>query len=253
MLFKLWYAQVLFPKLVNQGAIAWSSILEAEITMTLFRGFSSLLLAATASLSFNVLAQPAVSPPAPVSAASAVPSAAATAAADNTVLMRGPGGDVTLAQVRAAVDVIVPPAQRDHFMENPRNIEQLALSIYVRQTLAAEARKQGFDRQPDIAQLLAVSQLQVLGDLWLLHKSKEGEPTAAQLEKYARSVYESQPSKKTEDGKPVDFESQRAELMEQARGKLINQARAEVWNTIQAGAKPDAEAIAAQVRPPAGK
>jgi len=219
--------------------------------MILFRNFSFFLGAAAASLSFNALAQSSgASMP---TAASPAPAVASTPAADNTVLMRGPAGEVTLGQVRAAVQVIIPAQQRERFFENPRNIEQLALSVYTRQALAAQAKQQGFDQQPDMIQALEVAKIQFIGDSWLEHLAKKAEPTSEQLEKYARSVFDAQPSRKTADGKTVDFESQRAPLMEQARAKLVNQARADAWNAAKAGAEPVVDAIAAQVIAPAEK
>lgn len=208
--------------------------------MTVVRVFSTFLLAAAASLPFNALAQSAAPVPVPATTA------------DNTVLMRGPAGDVTLGQVRAAVEVLAPPQLREDFFANPRNIEQMALTVYIRQALAAQAKKEGFDRQPDVAQAMAIGQLQALTDSWLTRQAKKQEPGTAQLEKYARSAYDAQPAKGI-DGKPLDFESQRTELMAQARAKLANQARVEIWNAAQAGAQPDTDAIAAQVQQPAQK
>lgn len=220
------------------------------MTMILYRGFSSLLLAAAASFSLHTYAQPA----APAAPASTATSASATkAASDSTVLLRGPAGEVTLGQVRAAIQVIVPVSQRESFFANPRNIEQMALSIYIRQNLAAQAKKQGLDQQPEVARAVTFAQQHALSDLWLAKKSRENEPTPAQLEKYAQSVYDSQPATASEPKSAADFASKRAELMEQARTKVLNQSRAELWNAAQAGAEPDAEAIAASVQPAAEK
>ena len=216
-------------------------ILKAEVTMIPVRRFSLVFLATAAFLSFNVSAQSA-----------AAPTAVPAAAPDSTVLMRGPAGDVTLGQVRAGVEAIVPLGQREEFFTYPKNIEQMASTIYVYHALNAQAKQQGFDQKPDVAQVLAISQQRALADLWIMRQAKERAPSTEQIEKYARSVYQGQPQKSA-DGKSLDFESQRTELMAQAREKLTNQIRVDMWNAAQAGAKPDTEAIAAQVRPPAEK
>ncbi|MGB3071272.1 MAG: hypothetical protein WBC18_22140 [Ottowia sp.] len=238
----------IFLNFVNESAAAWSFILKIERKMILFRGFSSLILAVAASWSLNALAQPASSP-----AATAAPMAGSAAAADQTVLMRGPAGDVTLWQVRQALETMVSAAQRDNIFTSPRSIEQFALSVYTRRALTAQAQKAGFDHRPEVVQALAEGQQ--LPNLWLEHQVKEREPTPEQLEKYARSVYEAQPPKRVGDmsAPAPDFESQRTALMEQARAKLASQVRTQTWNEAKDGAEPDVDAIAAQVRPPAGR
>lgn len=209
--------------------------------MILFQGFSSLLLVAAASLSLNVLAQPSAKP------------TESSVAASHTVLMRGPAGDVTLQQVQQALETAVPAAQRQDFFASPRNIEQLALTVYIRRVLTAQAQKAGFDGRPEVVE--AVAGGQQLTNLWLEHQAKEKEPTPEQLEKYARSVFEAQPPKRVGDMSATspDFESQRNALMAQARAKLLQQARNQVWTDAQAGVEPNVEAILAQVRSPAEK
>lgn len=108
--------------------------------------------------------------------------------------MRGPAGVVTVAQFQAAVQSLVPPAQRESFYSKPQNIEQMALSIYTRQALAQQAKQQGFDREPDVGAALAFAQQQSLSDLWLLKQTEAKVPKAEQLEQYARSVYNAQPN-----------------------------------------------------------
>ena len=120
--------------------------------------------------------------------------AAPKAVANDTVLMRGPGGVITAAQFHAAVQHLVPPAQRESFFAKPQNIEQLALLIYTRQTLAQQAKQQGFDREAGVASILDIAQEQALSDLWLLKQTEAREPTPQQLEQYARSVYNAQPA-----------------------------------------------------------
>ncbi|MET4579494.1 peptidylprolyl isomerase [Ottowia thiooxydans] len=146
------------------------------------RSLSSIVLVAAAMLPATLWAQSATNP------------GAVAPNTDNTVLIRGPGGEVTTAQFLAAVEQLVPLNQRESFFSNPNNIEQLALSIYSRQTLAAQARQQGFDRKPEVERVTAIAQQQTLSDLWLTNQAEAKLPSPQQLEQYARSVYESQSS-----------------------------------------------------------
>lgn len=125
---------------------------------------------------------------------SSSPSALNGSAVNDSVVLRGPGGVVTVSQLHAAVQLLVPPAQRESFYSRPQNIEQLALTIYTRQALAEQARKQGLDREPDVVSILALAQQQTLSDLWLVKQTEAREPTSQQLEQYARSVYNAQPA-----------------------------------------------------------
>lgn len=155
--------------------------------MSFSRIYSTIFLSAIAAAAFNVQAQhtPKVS--------ETIKSPVQAVARDQ-VLMRGPAGVVTLGQLQAAVDFLVPPAQRESFYAKPQNIEQLALSIYTRQVLAQQARQQGFDREEAVAAILAFAQQQSLSDQWLLKQTEAQEPSTAQLEQYARSIFNAQPA-----------------------------------------------------------
>lgn len=155
--------------------------------MSLTRICSTALLTAIAAASLSAQAQ--IAPKHNALAASPAPMVAGEA-----ILMRGPAGAVTVAQLQAAVQFLVPPAQRESFYAKPQNIEQLVLSIYSRQALAQQAKQQGFDREEGVSAILAFAQQQSLSDLWLLKQTEAKEPTAAQLEQYARSVYNAQPT-----------------------------------------------------------
>ncbi|MBY4595854.1 peptidylprolyl isomerase [bacterium BD-1] len=163
-------------------------ISETETLMLVSRSLSSLFVAILAVLPLASQAQSVPSVQSVAAASKAAPGAG------ETVLMRGPGGVVTAAQLQAAVQFLVPPAQRESFFSKPQNIEQLVLSIYTRQNLVQQAKQQGFDRQADVASILAFAQQQALSDLWLLKQAEAREPTSQQLEQYARSVYNAQPA-----------------------------------------------------------
>lgn len=108
--------------------------------------------------------------------------------------MSGPAGSVTADDLQAAVKFLVPPAQRESFFSKPQNIEQLALSIYTRKNLAQQAKEKGFDREADVAGIVAFAQQQSLSDLWLQKEVDAKIPSEEQLEKYARSIYQALPA-----------------------------------------------------------
>lgn len=162
--------------------------------MLISRRLSPLLLAAAAL--FPALASAQVAPSNPPAAAA--PAAAASASGDNTVLIRGPAGEVTTAQFLAAVEQLVPAAQRESFYSNPRNIEQLAISIYSRQNLATQAQQQGFAQKPEVARRTAIAQQQALSDIWVANQAEARLPSAEQIEQYARSAYVAQPADLTD-------------------------------------------------------
>lgn len=115
-----------------------------------------------------------------------------------SVLVRGPAGEVTMAEFQAAVAVRVPQVQRESFYANPRNIEQLALSVYTRKALVAQARQQGFNPQPEARQQSSAETdaEQVLIDQWITQQLSRRLPDERQLEQYARSVFDAQPGEK---------------------------------------------------------
>lgn len=171
---------------------------------------------------------------------------------ESLVLLRGPAGEITLREVKAAVNVIVPAAQRDDFFAYPASIEQMARTLHVYKSLNAQAKKSGFDKESEIALALAIAQERALADLWLNQMTKEKEPKPEQLEAYARSVYMSQRAPGAAEDKN-EFAERKPILIEEARVKLNNQKRLELWNAAQAETVPDEAAILSQVKPLEGE
>ncbi|WP_431777542.1 hypothetical protein [Ottowia caeni] len=89
-------------------------ISETETLMLVSRSLSSLFVAILAVLPLASQAQSVPSVQSVAAASKAAPGAG------ETVLMRGPGGVVTAAQLQAAVQFLVPPAQRESFSPSPR-------------------------------------------------------------------------------------------------------------------------------------
>ena len=63
-----------------------------------------------------------------------------------TVLLRGPAGQITLAEVQALAAISVPPEQRAAVLGSRSSLEQLALAAYTQKALAAQARAAGYDK-----------------------------------------------------------------------------------------------------------
>ena len=111
------------------------------------------------------------------------------------VLAKGPAGQVTLADVKAMIDLVVPLRERDGFLGQPGNVEQMVLAIYSQRALAAQARQQGYDRQPQTQRDLVLGEQRTLSDSWINHQARQKLPADAQLEQFARTAYNAEPQR----------------------------------------------------------
>ena len=68
---------------------------------------------------------------------------AAETMAPGTVLISGPAGQVTLAEVRMLVDEQVPPSRQPAFWASPKSISEAARNLYGYRALAQQALKEG--------------------------------------------------------------------------------------------------------------
>ena len=66
---------------------------------------------------------------------------AAETMAPGTVLISGPAGQVTLAEVRMLVDEQVPPSRQPAFWASPKSISEAARNLYGYRALAQQALK----------------------------------------------------------------------------------------------------------------
>jgi len=120
---------------------------------------------------------------------------AAETMAPGTVLISGPAGQVTLAEVRMLVDEQVPPSRQPAFWASPKSISEAARNLYGYRALAQQALKEGLDRQPGAAAFLNLQREKALAE-WLMQqrgRARVGDPKV--LEQFARTAYKAEPER----------------------------------------------------------
>ncbi len=109
-------------------------------------------------------------------------------------LLQGPDAAITADDVRAAAQR-VPSASRDALLARPDNVARQAEDLYVRRTLAAEARRDGLDKDPVVAALLRQAQERVLSDARLAEIDAAAVPSDELVARYARDLYRENPAR----------------------------------------------------------
>ena len=109
-------------------------------------------------------------------------------AAAQVVLGSGPDIKVTDVDMQAAAELI-PVSARAGLLARKENVEQQAQSIYLRRVLAAEAVKNGMDKDPLIAASLQVARERILSEAQLAARDLAASPADAVLEAYAQAAY----------------------------------------------------------------
>lgn len=102
----------------------------------------------------------------------------------------GSGGDVKVTDVdlRAAGELI-PLSARAGVLSRKDNVEQQAKGLYLRRVLAAEALKNGVEKDPVIAAVLQLSRERILSDALLAAQDLAAAPSDAAQEAYAQAAY----------------------------------------------------------------
>ncbi len=139
-----------------------------------------------AGLAGSLLAASALAQPAKPAAETMAPS---------TVIVSGPAGQVTLAEVRMLVDEQVPAGRQPAFWASPQSIGEAARNLYGNRALAQQALKEGLDRQPGAAAFLALQREKALAE-WLMQqraRARTGDPKV--LEQFARTAYKAEPER----------------------------------------------------------
>lgn len=116
--------------------------------------------------------------------------ALAVSAAENAVLLRGPAGQITLADVQALASIATTPEQRQTVLASRNSLEQLALAAYTQKALAAQARAAGYDKNALVQRAEQLAATRAISDNWLVYQAGLQKPTDAQLEKLARSLFD---------------------------------------------------------------
>ena len=108
----------------------------------------------------------------------------------------GSGGDVKVTDVdlRAAGELI-PLSARAGVLSRKDNVEQQAKGLYLRRVLAAEALKNGVDKDPVVAAVLQLSRERILSDALLAAQDLAAAPSDAAQEAYAQAAYKADPKR----------------------------------------------------------
>lgn len=109
-------------------------------------------------------------------------------------LLQGPEATVSADDVRAAAQRI-PGASRDALLSRPENVVRQAEDLYVRRALAAEARRDGLDKDPVVAALLRQAQERILSDARLAEIDIAALPSDELVARYARDLYRENPAR----------------------------------------------------------
>ena len=118
---------------------------------------------------------------------------AQTAPAD--VLVSGPAGQITRADLEIMVTDLVPAADRERFWLSRDAVARVARSLYTQRALAAEALKAGLENSPEGAAYLRMIRERALTELLMQQRVREATPDAAAQERFARSEYKAKPER----------------------------------------------------------
>lgn len=110
------------------------------------------------------------------------------------VLADGLGLQITSHDVLADAQRI-PPELKKETLSKPGNIEQLAVNLFVRRALAAQAERDNLGNDPTVAAALQLARDRVLSDAQLLKINEASKPSDAALDAYASAVYKSNPKR----------------------------------------------------------
>lgn len=128
-----------------------------------------------------------------LSPALAQPAAAATTG--TAVLVNGPAGPLTRAELELMVRDLVPPEQRAAFWASPESVARFARSLYAQRLLAADAVKAGLDQKPENALYLKLLRERNLAELLMRQREQAQVPDDKALDAYARSEYQAHPER----------------------------------------------------------
>ncbi|TWO72544.1 peptidylprolyl isomerase [Caenimonas sedimenti] len=118
-----------------------------------------------------------------------------TLSAAGPVVAEGPNGlKITYDDLNADAQRI-PATSRHVALGQPDAVQQASQNIYIRRVLAAEAVRDGLDKDPMIAATLQLARERVLSDARLAKIDDANRPSAEAIEKSALAQYNADPSK----------------------------------------------------------
>lgn len=107
-------------------------------------------------------------------------------------LVTARGAAVSVIEVQAAAEGVDPVARSATF-SRPENVKRQAEDLLVRRLLAAEAEREGLDKEPLIAAQLTLIRERLLSDLRLARVEKAAVPDPAALASYAKERFQAAP------------------------------------------------------------
>ena len=113
----------------------------------------------------------------------------------STVLVSGPAGQVTLAELELIANEMVPPARRAEFWSNPEAVGRLARSIYAQRALASDATKESLDKSAEGAIYLKLIRERALTELFMQQRVRAKTPDDKAVDAYGRSEYKAKPER----------------------------------------------------------
>jgi peptidyl-prolyl cis-trans isomerase C len=118
-----------------------------------------------------------------------------TLSAAGPVVAEGPNGlKITYDDLNADAQRI-PASSRHVALSQPDAVQQASQNIYIRRVLAAEALRDGLDKDPMIAATLQLARERVLSDARLAKIDETNRPSPQAVETAARAQYNGDPSK----------------------------------------------------------
>lgn len=114
------------------------------------------------------------------------------------VVAQAPGVAITVDDLRAEAERI-PAGQRAEALSNPDAVQQAASNLFVRRTLAAEAVRDGLDKDPLVAAALQLVRDRLLSDVRLAAIDTASKPSDAAIESGARAAYQANPARYRSD------------------------------------------------------
>ena len=115
--------------------------------------------------------------------------------AASSVLVSGPAGQITRAELELMVADAVPPAERERFWASTDAVTRLARSLYTQRALAAEVVQAGVDSTPEGAAYLRLIRERALVELLMQQRVRNVTPDAAAQERFVRSELKARPER----------------------------------------------------------
>jgi peptidyl-prolyl cis-trans isomerase C len=129
--------------------------------------------------------------------AQAAPAAAAApvAVTPESVIISGPAGTITVADVEKMVELVVPPGELIKFWGNPDAANRFVQSMYDQQALAQQAIAEKLDRTPEAILKLKLTREQLLATLLVNQRVKESMPDDNAVKTYAQTEIKANPKR----------------------------------------------------------